>query len=176
MIEFNDQESAAFDEVMAVLKRYPAFDSLRFDEEKVLSLPGFEIYRDRRKIYRDRRKVYRDCREINLTTKEYNLLCLLVANRGRVLTYEQICQKVWGEEPLGNETFATIRLCFLSQLAMRYAISTVNLRLFYCFIQYNSPIDKTHLWNHSEYRQRQTRRTKNRIPVAYIPQSLRFNL
>ena len=63
----------------------------------MLSLPRLEIYPDRRKIYRNRR-------EINLTAKEYDLLCLLVANKGRVLTYEQIYQRIWGEEPLGNES------------------------------------------------------------------------
>ena len=99
VIEFKDQDSAAFDEIMAALKRYPNFDHLRLNEETVLSLPGLEIYLDRRKIYRDRR-------EINLTTKEYDLLCLLVANKGRVLTYEQIYQNVWGEVPLGNENNA----------------------------------------------------------------------
>ena len=97
MIEFNDQDSSVFDEVMAVLKHHSAFEQLRFIEEDVLSLPGLEIYPDRRKIYRNRR-------EINLTAKEYDLLCLLVANKGRVLTYEQIYQRIWGEEPLGNET------------------------------------------------------------------------
>ena len=97
MIEFNDQDSSVFDEVMAVLKHHSDFEQLRFNEEDVLSLPRLEIYPDRRKIYRNRR-------EINLTAKEYDLLCLLVANKGRVLTYEQIYQRIWGEEPLGNET------------------------------------------------------------------------
>ena len=87
MIEFNDQDSSVFDEVMAVLKHHSAFEQLRFNEEDVLSLPGLEIYPDRRKIYRNRR-------EINLTAKEYDLLCLLVANKGRVLTYEQIYQRI----------------------------------------------------------------------------------
>ena len=91
VIEFNDQDSSVFDEVMAVLKHHSAFEQLRFNEEDVLSLPGLEIYPDRRKIYRNRR-------EINLTAKEYDLLCLLVANKGRVLTYEQIYQRIWGEE------------------------------------------------------------------------------
>lgn len=81
------------------MKKYPNFESLRLSDETVLSLPGLEIHPDRRKIYRDRR-------EINLTAKEYDLLCFLVANKGRVLTYEQIYQKVWGEEPLGNENNA----------------------------------------------------------------------
>ena len=85
---------------MAVLKRYPNFERLQSKEETVLSFPGLEIYPDRRKIYRDRG-------EINLTVKEeYDLLCLLVGNKGRVLTYEQIYQSVWGEEALGNENNA----------------------------------------------------------------------
>lgn len=64
VIEFNDQDSSVFDEVMAVLKHHSAFEQLRFNEEDVLSLPGLEIYPDRRKIYRNRR-------EINLTAKEF---------------------------------------------------------------------------------------------------------
>ena len=66
------------------------------EEETVISLPGLTIYPEQRKIYRDRQ-------EIPLTTKEYELLCLLAANRGRVLTYTQIYEKVWGSSPEGNE-------------------------------------------------------------------------
>ena len=36
----------------------------------------------------DKRKVYRNNQEIKLTVKEYKILCFLVANRNRVLTYE----------------------------------------------------------------------------------------
>lgn len=99
LIEFHEEDSETFDEVMMVLNRYSNFKNLSLNEETVISLPGFEIYPDRRKIYRDRQ-------EIHLTAKEYDLLCLLVCNKGRVLTYEQIYQKVWGEEPLGNESNA----------------------------------------------------------------------
>lgn len=98
-MEFSEQDTTVFEEVMAVLKRYPDFEKLHLDDEMVLSLPGLEIYPDRRKIYRDRQ-------EIHLTAKEYDLLCLLVYNQGRVLTYEQIYQKVWGEEPFGKESNA----------------------------------------------------------------------
>lgn len=99
MIEFNDNDTSAFDKVMEVLSQYPDFEHLRLKDEPMLSLPGLEIYPDRRKIYRDRR-------EINLTATEYDLLSLLVANKGRVLTYEQMYQKVWGEDALGNENNA----------------------------------------------------------------------
>lgn len=38
-----------------------------------------------------------------MTVKEYDLLCLLATNKGRVLTYTQIYDKVWGDLPSGNE-------------------------------------------------------------------------
>lgn len=99
VVEFNEQESLIFDEIMEVLDQYPDFQYLNLGNEPMMSLPGLEIYPDRRKIYRDRR-------EINLTTKEYDLLCLLVANKGRVLTYDQIYQKIWKEDTIGGESNA----------------------------------------------------------------------
>lgn len=84
---------------MTVLKRYPNFGNISLNEETVISLSGLTIYPEQRKIYHDRQ-------EIHLTAKEYDLLCSLVYNKGRVLTYEQIYQKVWGEEPLGRENNA----------------------------------------------------------------------
>lgn len=97
MIEFGEQDSPAFDEVMDVLKRHPDFDYQQLNEDSVLSIPGLEIYPNRRKIYRGRK-------EISLTVKEYGLFYLLVVNQGHVLTYNQIYQKVWGEDALGNES------------------------------------------------------------------------
>lgn len=96
VIEFNEQDASVFDEVIGVLKRYPDFEHMPLSKETVLSLPGLEIYPDRRKVYRDHS-------EINLTTKEYDILYFLVANKGRVLTYEQIYQRVWDEVCIGNE-------------------------------------------------------------------------
>ena len=97
MVEFRDENTPGFDEVMEVLKRHPDFEYLRLADEAVLPVPGLEIYPDRRKIYRGRK-------EINLTVKEYDLFYLLVVNRGRVLTYHQIYEKVWGQDSLGNES------------------------------------------------------------------------
>jgi len=99
LIEVSGQDTDIFDEVVELLKRYPEFEKLQISGEPVLSLPGLEIYPDRRKIYRGRQ-------EINLTAKEYDLLCLLVANKGRVLTYSQIYRKVWGEDAYGDESNA----------------------------------------------------------------------
>lgn len=103
VIEFDEQDAPLFYETMRALKRHPTFERLRVNSDAtsdaVIELPGLEIYPDRRKVFRDRR-------EINLTTKEYDLLYLLAANKGIVLTYEQIYQKVWGEEGFGNESNA----------------------------------------------------------------------
>lgn len=103
IIEFDEQDSPIYDEIMIALKKHPAFDRLRVSsdpmDDAIVELPGLEICLDRRKVFRGRR-------EINLTAKEYELLCLLAANKGIVLTYEQIYQKVWGGERLGNESNA----------------------------------------------------------------------
>lgn len=96
MIEFNEQEIPVFEEIMRTLKRHPSFERLKLNNDTVLELPGLKIYPNNRKIFCGRR-------EVNLTTKEYKLLCLLVANKGIVLTYGQIYQKVWSEEGLGSE-------------------------------------------------------------------------
>lgn len=70
VIEFDEKDTLVFDEIMIIPNRHPSFEGLRLNDESVLSLPGLEIYPNRRKVFRDRR-------EINLTTKEY---CILSAN------------------------------------------------------------------------------------------------
>ena len=97
VLELEDQDSPIFDKIMEVVKCCPDIEHIRIKDEPMLSLPGLEIYPGRRKIYRDRR-------EINLTAKEYDILSLLVANKGQVLTYDQIYSKVWGEYAFGDES------------------------------------------------------------------------
>lgn len=77
------------------MKKHPEFELLWLKHEPVLSLPGLEIDPAHRKVYCDKL-------EISLTAKEYDLLCLFVANKDCVLTYDQIYRKVWGEEAFGN--------------------------------------------------------------------------
>lgn len=96
IIEFDNCDSSVFDEIMKIVTDHPKFNVLALNDEPMISLPGLEIFPGQRKIYRDRR-------EINLTAKEYEILTFLVANKGRVLTYDQIYQKVWGEEGFGGE-------------------------------------------------------------------------
>ena len=91
-LELQDQDSGIFDEIIETMKRHPDFEYLRIKYEPMLSLTGLEIYPDRWKI--------------SLTTKKYDILLLLAANKGRVLTYDQIYRKVWGEDAYGDESNA----------------------------------------------------------------------
>ena len=90
VLEFGEEEDIVFDKVMEVIGQYPNFQKYELRSEPDLKLPGLEICPDSRKIYRNRQ-------EIRLTAKEYDLLCFLVTNKGKVMTYEQIYQNVWGD-------------------------------------------------------------------------------
>lgn len=50
----------------------------------------------------EKRLVLIDDIEIHLTPLEYKLLCLLVANKGKVLTHNYIQKNVWGYEESGD--------------------------------------------------------------------------
>ena len=87
--EFKDNETHPFDEIMEVFRKYPDFQKYKADYVPVISFPDLEIFPDQRKVYCGKQ-------EVSLTTKEFNLLYYLAANARRVLTYEQIYQKIWG--------------------------------------------------------------------------------
>ncbi len=44
----------------------------------------------------ERRRVTVEGREVHLTPIEFKLLCLLIANRGKVLTHDRILKEIWG--------------------------------------------------------------------------------
>ena len=98
-MEFQEKDSAVFDEVMMLLKRHPEFEKIQLNDETVISMSGLTIYMEQRKVY------YKQ-QEIPLTVKEYGILCLLVFNRGQTITYAQIYEKVWGELYSGSENKA----------------------------------------------------------------------
>lgn len=95
IIESSARNIPIIDEILEKLKGHSDFELLWLKHEPMLSLSGLEIDLTHRKVY---------CgdEEINLTAKEYSLLCLLAANKGRVLTYNQIYENVWNEEAFGG--------------------------------------------------------------------------
>lgn len=91
-----EHDSSAFEDILSFLSRHPNLEKWELRDEPVLSFPGLEINLARRKITSGGH-------EILLTAKEYDILCLLVANKNRVLTYDQIYEKVWGDFSSGSE-------------------------------------------------------------------------
>lgn len=53
--------------------------------------------------------------EVDLTDTEYKLLSCLSRNDGRVMTYDQILEKVWGEEYIGDTHLLQINIARLRQ-------------------------------------------------------------
>lgn len=95
-MDLNDEERKSFEALLLSFPHQQKLKKWTLDTEPMLSLSGLEINLSNRKV------VCND-QEIKLTVKEYDLLCLLAANKGRVLTYTQIYDKVWGDLPSGNE-------------------------------------------------------------------------
>lgn len=96
IMEFADNESMVFDNMMNMLQKYPNFRKYALKDEVILSLPGLEIRPKHR-------KVYSKTKEISLTKKEFDIFYLLAVNKGRVVTYEQIYQNVWNGYSTGRE-------------------------------------------------------------------------
>lgn len=91
-----EQDSHAFNDIVAFIQSHSNLKKWELDSEPLLSFPGLEINFNSR-------KVMSNGKEISLTAKEYGILCLLATNKGRVLTYSQIYETVWGDFSSGNE-------------------------------------------------------------------------
>ena len=98
-MELNEEERKNLEVFLSSLRQHSELKRWTLESEPVLSLPGLDIYPERYKAYHGEK-------EIELNIKEFTLLCLLVSNKGRVLTYGQMYEKVWKEEPFGNENIA----------------------------------------------------------------------
>lgn len=97
----------AFEELLArirgILKRRN--EELR-KEEKRLIVGGVILYPDRYEV-----RVNGEL--VELTQKEFELLQFLVANKPNVLTRDQILQRVWGYDFLGNTNVVDVYISYL---------------------------------------------------------------
>ena len=96
VVEFKENDSPVFSEIMAVLQKHEDLEKYEIKGDAILSVSGLEIYPQTRKVYNGQQ-------ELQFTAKEYSLLCLLIVNKNRVLTYNQIYENVWGDFSSGNE-------------------------------------------------------------------------
>jgi two-component system response regulator VanR len=54
-----------------------------------------------------------DDRELNLTSTEYKLISYISLNAGRVVTPDQLLNKVWGEQYLGSPHLLQVNIARL---------------------------------------------------------------
>ena len=77
ILELHERDTEVLEQILSILKNHPEIEKFGIDEEPMVSLPGLEILPSRRKV--------------------------LATNKGRVLTYAQIYEQVWGDFTTGNE-------------------------------------------------------------------------
>lgn len=92
IVEFNDEDEVVFEEIIQFLHQNSNFSSISLPDETILSIPGVEINIEQRTAYSGNR-------EIHLISKEFGILCMLVANKERIVSCEQTYQRVWGNYP-----------------------------------------------------------------------------
>ncbi|MBS5883974.1 MAG: response regulator transcription factor [Clostridium sp.] len=69
-----------------------------------------EIYIDGLRINKANREVWVEDRNIKLTPREFDILEVLAINRGRVLSTEQIYEKVWNEPFYNSENTVAVHI------------------------------------------------------------------
>ena len=120
ILELSDQDNVALEEISKILERHPDLKLIEMVVEPTLIFNHLIIDTGKRKVYYNQQ-------EVLLTTKEYELLYRLALYEGRVLSYRQLYEGVWGEDPMGNEANAVS--CHVYGLRRKFreiALSFVN--------------------------------------------------
>lgn len=120
ILELSDQDNVALEEISKILERHPDLKLTEMVVEPTLIFNHLIIDTGKRKVYYNQQ-------EVLLTTKEYELLYRLALYEGRVLSYRQLYEAVWGEDPMGNEANAVS--CHVYGLRRKFreiALSFVN--------------------------------------------------
>ena len=99
---FNPLELVA--RVKSQLRRYTTFSTQA-------STPAEEVYEVRGLTINDSlKKVCVDGEEVKLTPIEYNILLLLVKNKGKVFSINQIYESIWNEEAIGADNTVAVHI------------------------------------------------------------------
>lgn len=99
---FNPLELVA--RVKSQLRRYTTFSNqANVEAEEVYEVRGLTI-NDTLK------KVCVDGEEVKLTPIEYNILLLLVKNKGKVFSINQIYESIWNEEAIGADNTVAVHI------------------------------------------------------------------
>lgn len=95
--------------VQAILKRtYSSFGERKEEREQVIRLGEHEIYPERAIV------VYQG-EETAFTAKELALFSELYQNRGRIVTFDALCNAVWGDSYYGYENTLMVHIRHLRE-------------------------------------------------------------
>lgn len=86
--------------IKTVLRRYKASEGIKLESGKII-------------LYLEKREVFCDGKKVELTLKEFELLKLLIQNKGKVLTREELLDKVWGYEFFGETRTVDVHIRYL---------------------------------------------------------------
>ncbi|QZY54558.1 response regulator transcription factor [Crassaminicella profunda] len=89
--------------VKAHLKRYERLTNKDRKENEIIEMNGLSI-----DAYS--RRVYVNNKEVNLASKEFDVLLLLASNPNRVFSKEEIFERVWGLDSLGDVSTVTVHI------------------------------------------------------------------
>lgn len=98
---FNPLELVA--RVKSQLRRYTTLSSYGDEEGNVYEAGGLLINDDLK-------KVIVDGEEVKLTQIEYNILLLLLKNKGKVYSINQIYENIWNEEAIGADNTVAVHI------------------------------------------------------------------
>ena len=98
---FNPLELVA--RVKSQIRRYTQLSNQSSVEENTYEVGGLLINDDLK-------KVIVDGEEVKLTPIEYNILLLLVKNKGKVFSINQIYENIWNEEAIGADNTVAVHI------------------------------------------------------------------
>nr|WP_207640646.1 response regulator transcription factor [Alkaliphilus transvaalensis] len=89
--------------VKAHLARYERLSGNNKGEKEEIKVRGLTIDKSSRRVYMNEK-------EVTLTTKEFDLLTFLASNPNRVYTKEELFDKVWGMDSIGDIATVTVHI------------------------------------------------------------------
>ena len=103
IIKIEALNAGADDYVKSQLRRYTQLSNMRANINQIYKVDELEIDDNLR-------KVSVEGREVKLTPIEYSILKLLVQERGKVLSIEQIYEEIWQMEPIGADNTIAVHI------------------------------------------------------------------
>lgn len=98
---FNPLELVA--RVKSQLRRYTTLSNISATTDVVYEAGGLQVNDDLK-------KVFVDGEEVKLTPIEYNILLLLIKNKGKVFSINQIYENIWNEEAIGADNTVAVHI------------------------------------------------------------------